>query len=682
MRLYFKYLIVIVLLFGGISSLIAHRKDVQSYEATRLNYISSEAKLLDRNGEVLHEMRLNSTVRRLDWTELNNIPETFQAMVIRTEDQRFYSHHGVDFTSLGGALIQGRGASTITMQLAGMLDPMLKPRGRRSLRTKISQMLRAWMIEMKWSKSQILESYFNLSFYRGELQGIKSASLAIFQKFPAGLSLEEAALLTALIQQPNGGESKVAKRACNIAQRLDASVKCDSIELLAFNLNIKSYSIEKRDSLAPHIARDLLKIAGSEIQSTLEKNIQQFSIDAVREQLSSLKDKNVNDAAVLVLHNQSGHVISYVGNVGSASTFYVDGVKALRQAGSTLKPFLYATAFEKKILTPTSILDDSPLEISVSGGMYKPRNYDQRFHGKVSVAVALGSSMNVPAVKTLQLVGVDHFLERLKLSGFTTLKESDYYGPSLALGSADISLWELTNAYRILANGGKYSSVVLLPGQNPSVEQQVFTEEAVYQTGKILSDANNRSLAFGLGSPLSGKSWVAVKTGTSKDMRDNWCIGYSDTYTVGVWVGNFSGEPMWNVSGVTGAAPIFSDIMNFLHQSNPSLSPKSPNNNETVSTPAVMADVQIPEIVYPTNQTIVAWDPDISFEFQKIIFEAKSYNKNWSWRLNEKSLGRAKGPIHWTPSHNGEYVLALVDQNKRILDQVQFEIRGLSTQKH
>ena len=182
--------------------------------------------------------------------------------------------------------------------------------------------------------------------------------------------------------------------------------------------------------------------------------------------------------------------------------------------------------------------------------------------------VALASSLNVPAVKTLSLVGIEPFLDKLRQLGIKGLNESgDFYGPSLALGSADVSLWELVNAYRTLANEGKWSELRLIPGENPlKPRRNRYFQKSAFLVSDILSDREARSVTFGLENPLSTRFWTAVKTGTSKDMRDNWCIGYSRKYTVGVWMGNFSGEPMWNVSGITGAAPVWMEMMDFLHR--------------------------------------------------------------------------------------------------------------------
>ena len=294
----------------------------------------------------------------------------------------------------------------------------------------------------------------------------------------------------------------------------------------------------------------------------------------MRYQLSALKDKNVNDGAVLIVENKTGDVLAYVANGGLfSSAKYIDGVKAKRQAGSTLKPFLYEMAIEENLLTASSIVEDSPINVSTPAGLYVPQDYDNEFKGSVSVRTALSASLNIPAVRTLMLVGPDSFTSRLKQLGIKGLNDGDYYGLSLALGTADVSLYELVNAYRVLANNGRWGEL-RLSFDKKNVQKQILKKEAVFIISDILSDRTARSITFGFENPLATRFWTAVKTGTSKDMRDNWCIGYSQKYTVGVWVGNFNGEPMWNVSGITGAAPIWLEVMNYLHRSTPSKSPQ------------------------------------------------------------------------------------------------------------
>jgi penicillin-binding protein 1C len=379
----------------------------------------------------------------------------------------------------------------------------------------------------------------------------------------------------------------------------------------------------------------------------------------------------------------------------------VDGVRARRQAGSALKPFLYGLALEQRLLTPASLLEDTPLDLSVAGGLYRPKNYDEQFKGLVTVRTALAGSLNVPAVRTLDLVGVETFAEQLRRLGFEGLTESgDYYGPSLALGSADVSLWELVNAYRTLANGGVWSPLQMTPGgRKANRGRRLYSEQIAYLLSNILADRESRSVTFGLENPLATPFWSAVKTGTSKEMRDNWCIGYSRRYTVGVWVGNFSGEPMRDVSGITGAAPVWLDIMAWLHQATPSTYPEPPTG---VIAKMVAFPLQIepdrtewfldgteprmiaqalagdhPRIIAPARGTVIALDPDIPPSRQRVIFEARSGRAPLRWLLDGTDLGSATDLVVWDP-HPGRHTLSLVDDDQRPHGTLTFEVRGLA----
>ena len=329
----------------------------------------------------------------------------------------------------------------------------------------------------------------------------------------------------------------------------------------------------------------------------------------------------------------------------------------------------------------------------VFGGVYRPDNYDKLFHGPVTARIALASSLNVPAVRALNLLGVEHLLQVLQAAGFEKLQSADFYGLSLALGSADVSLWELANAYRCLANGGLWSPLRLKDDDPARPARRVLTPEAAFIVSDILSDRESRSRTFSLESPLGTRFWTAVKTGTSKDMRDNWCVGFSDRYTVGVWAGNFSGAPMWNVSGITGAAPVWVEIMNRLHQDRTSSAPQPPPGvvAQTVAGDgrrewflrgtemSVMPGVANPgvRIVYPASGTIVALDPDIPAEEQKLFFEAQPADDRLQWVLDGSRIGGAGALLLWTPVR-GKHSLALVDAANRVLDTVAFEVRGSS----
>jgi penicillin-binding protein 1C len=587
-----------------------------------------------------------------------------------------------------------------------VLDKTLQTKkGKRSIWQKERQILNAWEIEKAWSKAEIFEAYLNLVTFRGELQGLLAASRGLFGKDPHGLDQSESLILASLIRSPNALSSELVKRVSHLHQAMGWKIGEEEIHSKVRQIFLGPNLPRPREDLAPHVAREILKERphGSTVTCTLDGRIQRFGIDRLTHHLLSLKSQNVMDGALLVLENSTGDVLAYVSYSGEPSySRFVDGIRAKRQAGSTLKPFLYGLAFDRRILTPASLLDDSPLDIAVISGVYQPRNYDSQFRGFVTSRTALASSLNVPAVKTLSLVGIEPFLNRLRQLGIKGLHESgDFYGPSLALGSADVSLWELTNAYRCLANEGQWSGPRLIPGVDGSAQKKrIFSEEASFLVSDILSDREARSATFGLENSLSTRFWTAVKTGTSKDMRDNWCIGYSRRYTVGVWTGNFSGEPMWNVSGVTGAAPIWMEMMDFLHRDVSSIQRETLSGlvrkkiefcqgfaasreewfirgTEPISQSQRTGQFN-PRIVYPPSGTVIAIDPDIPREFQKVFFVSQVHEDRFQWVLNGSALGGTGKTIPWIP-REGKYHLAIADKDEKVLDYVYFEVRGPGT---
>ncbi len=680
-----------------------------TFDEVRQSYVKSDSLLLDRHGEILHELRTDKDRRRLEWTLLENISPALKEAVSHSEDKRFYEHGGVDYKSIGAALIQGltseslRGASTITMQLASILDRDLQSKKRRrSIWQKGRQVLGAWEIEKSWLKAKIFEAYLNLVTFRGELQGISAASRALFGKDPHGIDRSESLILASLLRSPNAPSAEVSKRALHLNQSMKWRLDGDEIQSKVRQVFLGPNLLRPQAAFAPHIARQLLRgqPKGTTFHCTLDGRIQRFAIDRLTHHLLSLRSENVKDGAILVVENSTGDVLAYVSHSGEPSySRFVDGIQAKRQAGSTLKPFLYGLAFDQRILTPASMLDDTPLDMAVLSGIYQPDNYDHQFRGLVSSRVALASSLNVPAVKTLSLVGIETFLGKLRHLGIKGLHESgDFYGPSLALGSVDVTLWESVNAYRTLANEGEWSELRLASeGQDTRPKRRIFSKEAVFLVSDILSDREARSSTFGLENPLSTRFWTAVKTGTSKDMRDNWCIGYSRKYTVGVWTGNFSGEPMWNVSGISGAAPVWMEMMDFLHRdiSNtqkgilPGLVPKRIEfsqgtlasreewfirGTEPNSKDQIMGQLN-QRILYPPSGTVIALDPDIPAELQKIFFISQANGNQFRWILNGlplKAMGKA---IPWSPKP-GKYFLAIAEGKEKILDYVYFEVKG------
>jgi penicillin-binding protein 1C len=448
-------------------------------------------------------------------------------------------------------------------------------------------------------------------------------------------------------------------------------------------------------TLAPHVARRLLP---DHEQTTLDAGVQRLATAALRRNLLGVRDLGVQDGAVLVVENDTGDVLAWVGSSGALSkTPHVDGVTAPRQAGSSLKPFLYGLALEERLVTPASLVLDAPLEIATPAGLYRPRNYDDRFRGLVSVRSALASSLNTPAVRMAELVGVEAFVQRLRLFGITSVsRPGDFYGPSLALGSADVTLRELVNAYRTLAQGGLWTPLRLVPGDVPPPPRRVLGAAAAFQVADVLADRESRSGTFGLENVLGTRFWTAVKTGTSKDMRDNWCIGWSRRFTVGVWVGNFSGAPMHEVSGITGAAPIWMEVMTALHRDLATTPPEPPpgverhtvrfagdverertdwfqtGTNASAARPIATA---LPRIRTPASGTRVALDPDIPPARQRLLVATDAPRADLRLRIDGADLGSAGTAQLWEPTQ-GRHTLTLVDAGQRELDRVTVDVRG------
>ncbi len=679
---------------------------VPSYELVRGMHRPSESLLVDRHGEVLHELRTDPRSRRLAWVEIDAISPALLQAVVMAEDRRFFAHGGVDFRAVAAAAVQRwvvgpqRGASTITMQLAAMLDPGLRPAGnRRTFLQKWRQAQAAWEIEGSWDKRRILEAYLNRVYFSGELQGIHAAARALFGKSPHGLDRVESILLAALIRAPNAGAGAAAPRAALLGRSLGWNISEEKIRELAFQALGGVKFIAPQAGMAPQLAQRLLKgkPAGGEVPTTLDGELQRLVVERLAVHLDPLRARNVGEGAVLVAANRTGEVLAYASRTSAPErSRFVDGVAARRQAGSTLKPFLYAEAFEQRLLTPATLLDDSPLDLGLPGGIYQPRSYDGTHVGPVSVRTALAASMNIPAVKAAQLLGVETFLGSLRRLGVEGLSESgDFYGPSLALGTADVTLWELVNAYRALANGGWWSPLQLEPPrQAGAAGRRVFSEEAAFLAADILSDRQARYLGFGLENALSTRFWTAVKTGTSKDMRDNWCVGFSREFTVGVWVGNYAGEPMWDVSGVAGAAPIWRDIMDHLHRRQPGRPPAPPGglvrgtasggSGRTIewfirgTEPGGQGGYPLPglaRIAYPPDEAILSFDPDIPRDRQKILFRAAGAGEALNWMLNGRFLPAEAAANGW-PVTPGRFTLSLYTLAGVRLDEVRFTVRG------
>ena len=674
---------------------------VPDFVVFRQQWAPSEAWLYDRHGRLLDETRVDYTVRRLGWTRREAVSPALVQALIATEDRRFAWHGGVDWLALAAVLREritgrrARGASTLTMQLAGFMWPDIGRPGQRSGWAKLRQMRAAWAIESQWSKSQILEAYLNLAPFRGETQGVAAGAAALFAKPPAAIDRREAAIMVTLLREPAAPPADLARRACRLVPAADCPVLVPLAQTASADAGLRGID----PALAPHLAAHLLIKPGMRVTSTIDAGVQAMAASALQHQLQGLGPRRARDGAVVVVDNADGRVLAYVGGVGLESTAAaVDGAAAPRQAGSTLKPHLYAQLIERKWLTAASILDDSPVQLDTASGLYVPQNYDNAFMGPVSVRRALANSLNVPAVRALLLDGVQDFRDRLADTGYGGLDhDGGFYGYSLALGSAEVTLLDQANAYRTLANLGRWSPLRLREGDPAGDSHQVIDPRAAWIVGDVLSDAVARSGTFGVDSALRLPFWAAAKTGTSKAMRDNWCIGYSDRYTVAVWVGNLEGDPMRAVSGTSGAAPVWRDVMIALHQDRPGHQPPRPSGvtatrvhfltgsegarNEWFLDGTAQSEIRAepdfarrPRITNPVSGAVYAWDPDIPAGNQAIGIALSGQSTGLRLILDGHPWGEAKPGVQ-LPLIPGAHLLALVDPGGRTIDRVRFTVR-------
>ncbi len=519
----------------------------------------------DRNGRVL---------RTAEPEDLYSIPVSLDAVspwvvvaTLAAEDRRFYEHPGVDVRALARALWQdaraGRavsGGSTITQQLARALEP--RPR---TLAGKMEEAWRALKLERRATKREILEAYLNRAPYGRGARGIEAASRTYFGLPAKDLTLGQSALLAGLPKCPSRCDPVKDPAAAEIRRRvvlgrLAAWGWIDAESRDAALRERVRVADASREDLAPHFARRALaRSGGAPVRATLDADLQGELEGLVASHLRTLGAYHVTNAAVIVLDNASGDVLAWVGSGDfrdDAHQGQVDGVTARRQPGSALKPFLYGLAFERG-MSPSDRIDDAP---TFARGGFAPRNYDGQFHGVVSLREALACSFNAPAVRLVEKVGVPDLLGTLRNFGLETLDLSaDRYGAGLALGDGEVTLRDLASAYAALARGGVWRPVRESRSDPRGPARRVLSREAAYLVTNVLSDNSARVPAFGEDSALSLPFPFAAKTGTTKDYKDNWAVGYTPDWTVAVWAGNFDGTPMRRVSGVTGAAPLMRD---------------------------------------------------------------------------------------------------------------------------
>jgi penicillin-binding protein 1C len=542
--------------------------------------------ITDGEGRLLREMRHEGRGRPL---RLSEVPPVAVEALLATEDRHFRRHPGVNPLALARAGWQAAasgsvvsGGSTITMQVARAL------RGSSSLPLldKLLEMHLALRLELRYSKDDILELWLNRVFFGNHAHGIEAASRVYLGKGAVDLTLAEAAFLIGLPQSPSRYDPfrrpELARaRYGRVLVAMERTGLVSPEERAALALLPLELVPPDRSFSAPHFTSWVDGLSGrsagpiAEVRTTLDVRLQATVEGIVRGHLRGLRGQNVTNAAVLVLENRTGAVLAYVGSGNfwdDATGGQVDCVRMLRQPGSALKPFTYALALESGRYTPSTIVADIEMPVPEAGGAFSPQNYDRRHRGPVPLREALAGSYNVPAVRLAREFGPDAVLAAYRQAGLESLNQpADFYGVGITLGNGEVRLLDLARAYAGLARGGSLPPVrtihwvrtaggdTLRPHSEGVVPMGISPPTA-YLIADMLSDAEARAPAFGRGGALELPFPTAVKTGTTKDYRDNWAVGFTPTHTVAVWTGNFDGKPMKWVSGVSGAAPIMKAV--------------------------------------------------------------------------------------------------------------------------
>jgi len=596
------------------------RERASHFETTRI---------LDSEGHILYEI-LDPNAGRRTYISLENISPLLVATTIATEDKEFYNHPGFDAVALARALWQNyssgeivSGASTITQQLARMLLLSQEERFEQSYRRKAREIILAAEITRRYGKDEILELYLNEVNYGNLAYGIEAAAETYFGTTADKLTLAEASFLAGLPQSPaihnihinrEGtllrqrdviflSYSLSEEKGCIAVSNSDERVCIGALEAAQAVETIENYTfappnISMRYPHWVNFVRGLLEEkydaqtiyrSGFTVYTTLDPDLQNIAQQMVSSQVAALSDRNVQNGALVAIDPVTGEILAMVGSPDFGNAAISGQVNMAtsptRQPGSSIKPITYLAAFEKG-WTPATLIWDVPSEFPPSGDPndprepYKPVNYDERFHGAVTLRVALANSFNMPAVKALDFIGIyddpeteekEGMIEMAKRLGITTLTRDDY-GLALTLGGGDVSLLEMTGAFAVMANEGVRIPPVaitkildhngeLVYEYTPPQGEQALRPEHAYLISSILSDNAARTWMFGPNSYLHLPFPAAAKTGTSNDFRDNWTIGYTSNLTVGVWVGNADYTPMNHSTGLSGAAPIWSEFM-------------------------------------------------------------------------------------------------------------------------
>lgn len=607
--MYLSYGIVLSLIFFFLPLVIViFLQDLPNPEELTLRQIPQTTKIFDRNGVLLAQIfaTQNRTI-----IPLSDVPKVLQEATIAIEDKNFYQHPGFDLPSIFRAIkidVAGKsiqGGSTITQQL--IKSSILT--SEQSYSRKIKEIILAFWSERIYSKNQILEMYFNQVPYGGTAWGIEAASQTYFAKSAKNLDLAESAFLAGLTSAPStyspyGNNPQLwKKRQKEVLKRMIALNFISAKEAQAAGQEELHFTFLQNAIHAPHFVNyienlvaqkyglPMLEKGGLNITTSLDVKIEEMAEKVVKEEVDNNGYLNLTNGAALVTDPRNGDILAMVGsrdfNDPNGGNFNV--ALSLRQPGSSIKVVTYAAALENGFTAATTI-DDSPVTFSGYNTPYSPVNYDGKFHGRVPLRFALANSLNIPAVKTLNQVGIPTMVNTARKMGITSWGDAKQYGLSITLGAAEVTMLDMARVYGTLADGGRRvdlnpilkitdNSGNVFEQKSQPVSQTVLKSGTAFIMSDILADNQSRSMEFGPNSPLNIPGhYVSVKTGTTDSKRDNWTDGYTDKYVVIVWVGNNDNTPMSPVlaSGITGAAPIWHRIMTNLVTESPEVKPAQP----------------------------------------------------------------------------------------------------------
>lgn len=543
------------------------------FDKTYLNRLQSKM-IFDRDNNLIHTVLSADGYWRFH-TEIEELPQILIDSVLQFEDKYFYYHPGINpFSILRSAVHNMKsnhriGASTITMQVARMMN-----RRPRTYSAKFIEIFRALQMEIEFTKDEILEFYFNLAPYGGNIEGVKTASFFYFGKTVKNLSISEAALLSIIPKHPNKNRPDRYANIGTVRNKLLKKLYRHKI------ITQDQYNRATNEPVASHRRKSVMKHPHYTLRSeiiddqddiiitTLDSQLQHYVETLLKVEVEKNSIRGISNAATIVVNNNTMEIMAYAGS----SNFYNkrnggqnDGVTALRSPGSLLKPFIYALAMDKGLITPSKLVFDIPLNFRG----YSPVNFDRKYRGFIDAKEALQLSLNVPAVDINNMLGENSLFELLTDAGILSIsKEKSYYGTSIVLGGAEMSLENLIELYLAFSNEGKKGNLVFKKNSTKVQDgRQMFSKEAAYLISDILSEGYRDE--FVISHDALSVPKVAFKTGTSAGLKDLWTIGFTKDYTVGVWMGNFDGSGADGATGIRSASkPVF-DIFQYLHRQEP-----------------------------------------------------------------------------------------------------------------